>query len=271
MPEPASAQDGRPAIDTSVPHNARIWNHWLGGTDNFPVDREMGDRIRAFFPEIVDNARADREFLVRAVRHLTTEAGVRQFLDIGSGLPTRDNTHEVAQTADADARVVYVDNDPMVLAHARALLAGGPEGATAYIDADLRDPGRILDAAAATLDFTRPVGLMLLGSLNFVADDAEVRRVLDRLVGALAPGSHLVVSHPTDALNPGRAREVVRAWNENGTPKLTLRSPEQITGLFRGLDLLDPGVVSCSLWRPPPDRPGDAVVVDEYCGVARKP
>ncbi|MFC3996578.1 SAM-dependent methyltransferase [Nocardiopsis sediminis] len=271
MPESASAPDGHPAIDTGVPHNARIWNHWLGGTDNFPVDREMGERIRAVFPEIVDNARADREFLVRAVRYLTAEAGVRQFLDIGSGLPTRDNTHEVAQAAAPEARVVYVDNDPMVIAHARALLAGGPEGATDFVGADLRDPGRVLDAAARTLDLSRPVGLMLLGSLNFVSDDAEVRRVLDRLTGALAPGSHLVISHPTAALNPERAREVVAAWNERGTPKLTLRSPEAIAGMFQGLELLDPGVVSCSLWRPAPDRPDDAVVVDEYCGVARKP
>ncbi|WP_159945426.1 MULTISPECIES: SAM-dependent methyltransferase [unclassified Nocardiopsis] len=256
-----------PRIDTSVPHNARIWNYWLGGRDNYPVDREMGERIRAFFPEIVDNARADREFLVRAVTHLVREEGVRQFLDVGSGLPTRDNTHEVAQALAPDARVVYVDHDPLVLAHARALLSGSEEGATDYVDADLRDPDTVLAAAARTLDLSRPVALMLLGVVNFVADDAEVRSLLDRFLGALAPGSFLVVSHPTDDLDRERAHQVAAAWNEHGTPKLTVRTAEQITALFDGLELLEPGVVSCALWRPEADG---ARPVAEYGGVARK-
>ncbi|WP_067970522.1 SAM-dependent methyltransferase [Nocardiopsis trehalosi] len=263
--------DPAPRIDTTVPHNARIWNYWLGGTDHHPVDREMGERIRALFPEIADNARADRDFLARAVRHLVTACGVRQFLDVGAGLPTRDNTHEVAQRLAPDARVVYVDNDASVLAHARALLTGTAEGATAYLHADLRDPDRILAGAARTLDLDRPVGLMLLGVTAFVDDDAEVHRAVDTLLGALAPGSHLVVSHPTDALDPVRAREVRDAWNARGTPKLTLRGPDRIAALFRGNRLLDPGVVSCSLWRP--DHPGATGVrpVDEYGGVGRLP
>ncbi|KIH96564.1 translation initiation factor IF-2 [Streptomonospora alba] len=264
-PEPA------PAIDTSVPHNPRIWNYWLGGKDNYAVDREMGERIRSFFPEIADNARADREFLVRTVTHLTRDQGVRQFLDIGTGLPTRNNTHEVAQSVAPDARVVYVDNDPLVLVHARALLTGTAEGVTDYIDADLRDPDTILEAAAASLDLSRPVALMLLGVVNFVDDDAEVRAVLDRLLGALAPGSYLVVSHPTDDLDPERAHQVAAAWNERGTPKLTVRSAAGIEALFDGLELLEPGVVSCSLWRPEETGADTIGPVAEYGGVARKP
>ncbi|WP_026117234.1 SAM-dependent methyltransferase [Nocardiopsis alkaliphila] len=260
-----------PEIDTSVPHNARIWNYWQGGGDNYPVDREMGERIRSFFPEIVDNAIADRAFLVRTVTHLAREEGVRQFLDIGTGLPTHDNTHEVAQSVAPEARVVYVDNDPSVLAHARALLAGSDQGATDYLDADLREPEAILEAAAGTLDLSRPVALMLLGVINFVADDVEVRAILDRLMAALAPGSFLVVSHPTDDLDPVRAHQVAAAWNERGTPKLTVRSAAAIEALFDGLELLEPGVVSCSLWRPRAVEADEVRPVSEYGGVARKP
>ncbi|GHC83143.1 hypothetical protein GCM10007079_23990 [Nocardiopsis terrae] len=258
-------------IDTSVPHNARIWNYWLGGKDNYPVDREMGDQIRSFFPEIVDNAVADRGFLVRTVTYLAEEQGIRQFLDIGTGLPSHNNTHEVAQTAAPEARVVYVDNDPLVLTHARALLTGTDQGATDYVDADLRDPESILAAAGKTLDFSKPVALMLLGVVNFVADDAEVRSILDRLLDALAPGSYLVVSHPTDDIDHERAHQVAAAWNERGTPKLTIRSAAGIRALFDGLELLEPGVVSCSLWRSAPTEVGEIRPVAEYGGVARKP
>lgn len=231
----------------------------------------MGEQIRSFFPEIVDNARADREFLVRAVTHLTRDKGVRQFLDVGTGLPTIDNTHDVAQSAAPDARVVYVDNDPLVLVHARALLVGTDEGVTDYVDADLRDPDAILQAAAASLDFSRPVALILLGVVNFVEDDAEVRSIMDRLLGALAPGSYLVVSHPTDDLDAERAHQVAAAWNERGTPKLTVRSAAGIASLFDGLELMEPGVVSCSLWRPEGTPMGTIGPVAEYGGVARKP
>ena len=159
-----------PEIDTSVPNSARIWNYWLGGKDNYPVDRVAGDEYRAIYPEIVDVARASRRFLARAVRFLAGEAGVRQFLDIGTGLPTVDNTHEVAERVAPDVRAVYVDNDPVVLAHARALLTS-TRATTAYVDADLHDPDRILAAAAQTLDLTRPVALMLLGILGHIGDD----------------------------------------------------------------------------------------------------
>ena len=257
-------------IDTTIPHNARIWNYWLGGKDNYPVDQEMGEQIRSFFPEIVDNAIADRAFLVRTVTHLAREEGIRQFLDIGTGLPTHNNTHEVAQSAASDARVVYTDNDPLVLAHARALLTGTEQGATDYVDADLRDPDAILKAASRTLDLSRPVALMLLGVVNFIADDAEVRSILDRLMEALAPGSFLVVSHPTDDIDQERAHQVAEAWNERGTPKLTIRTAAGIEALFDGLELLEPGVVSCSLWRPDPTEVGDTRPVAEYGGVARK-
>ncbi|HJE57017.1 MAG TPA: SAM-dependent methyltransferase [Nocardiopsis listeri] len=257
-------------IDTSIPHNARIWNYWLGGKDNYPVDQEMGEQIRSFFPEIVDNAIADRAFLVRTVTHLVREEGVRQFLDIGTGLPTHNNTHEVAQAEAPDARVVYTDNDPLVLAHARALLVGSEQGATDYVDADLRDPEAILEAASRTLDLSRPVALMLLGVVNFIGDDAEVRSILDRLIEALAPGSFLVVSHPTDDIDKERAHQVAEAWNERGTPKLTIRTAAGIEALFEGLELLEPGVVSCSLWRPEATEVGDSRPVAEYGGVARK-
>jgi hypothetical protein len=167
-----------PEINSNVPQTARIWNYWLGGTDNFPVDREVGDQILEAFPAIVENARASRAFLARAVRYLAGEAGIRQFLDIGTGLPTANNTHQVAQRVAPECRVVYVDNDPQVLAHARALLTSSPEGATAYIDADLRDPDKILQGAARTLDFTRPIAIMLMGILGHIADDSEAQSIV---------------------------------------------------------------------------------------------
>jgi hypothetical protein len=176
-------------INTAVPQSARIWNYWLGGKDNYPVDRAAGDQYREAFPEIVDVARASRQFLTRAVRYLAGEAGIRQFLDVGTGLPTADNTHEVAQRVAPQSRVVYVDNDPLVLAHARALLTSTPQGATSYIDADLHEPDKILQGAAETLDFTRPVALMLMGILGHVTDYDEARSIVRRLLDALPSGS----------------------------------------------------------------------------------
>ncbi|MFF8290764.1 SAM-dependent methyltransferase [Streptomyces sp. NPDC016309] len=254
-------------IDTSRPHTARIWNYWTGGKDNYPVDREAGDRIRELHPGIGAYARADRLFLGRAVRHLARDAGIRQFLDIGTGLPSADNTHEVAQRVTPDARVVYVDNDPLVLAHARALLVGTPEGRTDYLDADLRDADGILEAAARTLDLDRPVALMLLGVVIFIEDDAESYDVVRRLMDALAPGSHLVLSHTVVHPSMPDVDAAVAFWNEHGTPRLTQRSPEAVTRYFDGLELLDPGVVPCSRWRP--DTPADDVAM--YGGVGRKP
>lgn len=264
-----------PSIDSSVPHSARVWNYFLGGKDNYPVDQEMGDQYRAIFPEIIDIARTDRAFLGRAVRHLAGEAGIRQFLDIGTGLPTMDNTHEVAQRVSPDARIVYVDNDPLVLTHAQALLTSSPEGACDYIDADLRDPDRILAAAAETLDFDRPVAIMLLGILHFVPDYDEVHGIVMRLLDAVPPGSHLALTHATFDLGGQTASaanaEAQRAWNEKATETITPRTREQVLGFFDGLDLLEPGLVSMSRWRPEAAPWGEPPEVSGFSGVGRKP
>ncbi len=262
----------RAGLDTTVSHSARIWNYWLGGKDNFAVDREAGDRVAAMLPIIVTQARADRAFLGRAVRFLAGQAGIRQFLDIGTGLPTADNTHEVAQRVAPEARIVYVDNDPLVLSHARALLVSTPEGACDYIDADLREPDKILPEAARALDFTQPVALLLFGVLHHIPDLDQAQDIVRRLVANLAPGSYLAVNHSTSAVSGVAMEDAVAHWNRVGTPTMTLRTPEQITRFFDGLDLLEPGVVPCSQWRPdvsPLDGPPPAV--DEFCGVARKP
>jgi O-methyltransferase involved in polyketide biosynthesis len=261
-----------PEIDTSVPHSARIWNYWLGGKDNYPVDRAAGDQYREVFPEIVDVARASRQFLTRAVRYLAGEAQVRQFLDIGTGLPTADNTHEVAQRVAPDARVVYVDNDPLVLTHARALLTSTPQGVTAYIDADLHDPDTILEAAAQTLDFTQPTALMLMGILGHVGDHDEARSIVQRLLDALPSGSYLALNDGTDVISKAFARAQQR-YNESGALPYHLRRPEQIAGFFDGLELVEPGLVSVPRWRPDPtDASGDPPAeVDAFGGVGRKP
>ncbi|MFC4053545.1 SAM-dependent methyltransferase [Actinomadura syzygii] len=270
---------GHSEIDTSVPHSARIWNHWLGGKDNYPVDREVGDDFVSIFPGQVDIARHSRAFLGRAVRYLAGEAGVRQFLDVGTGLPTVDNTHEVAQRVAPDARIVYVDNDPLVLVHARALLTSTPEGATAYVDADIRDPDAILAKAAETLDFDEPVALLLLGILGHLTDEEDPEGVLGRLVAALAPGSHVVINDGTDVIGtPGadgvdesaRVRAITR-YVQAGGIAYNLRSPERITGYFTGLELLEPGVVTVSRWRPEPSPFGEPPALDAFCGVARVP
>jgi hypothetical protein len=265
----ASAPTG---IDTTVSHSARIWNYWLGGKDNFAVDREAGDRVEAMLPIIVIQARADRAFLGRAVRYLAGDVGIRQFLDVGTGLPTADNTHEVAQRVAPEARIVYVDNDPMVLSHARALLlTSSPEGVCDYLDADLRDPGKILAEAARTLDFSQPVALFLMGILHHIPDTDQAYDIVRQLVAALAPGSFLVINHSTSAVSGAAMEDAVAHWNKVGTPTMTLRRPEQITQFFDRLDLLEPGVVPCSQWRPDASPYGQPDPVDEFCGVARKP
>ena len=219
---------------------------------------------RTTTPSTGRQARADRAFLGRAIRYLAGEEGIRQFLDIGTGLPTADNTHQVAQRVAPESRIVYADNDPMVLTHARALLTSTPEGACDYVEGDLREPDKILAQAARTLDFTKPVGLMLLGILHHI----PVRR----LVSALAPGSFVAVNHSTSAVHGAAMEEAVAHWNRVGTPSMTLRTPEQITRFFDGLELLEPGVISCSRWRPDlTPAGGQPPEVDEFCGVARKP
>jgi hypothetical protein len=260
-----------PKVDTTVAHTARIWNYWLGGKDNFAADREVGDQIRGYLPDIVTSARADRAFLKRAVRHLVTEAGIRQFLDIGTGLPTADNTHQVAQALAPECRIVYADNDPMVLAHARALLTSTPEGVTDYIDADARDTGAILHAAASTLDFARPVAVMLLGILNFIGDDEDARHIVDGLMAAVPSGSYLAIAHPTTEVKPAESLAAAESWNQNAKPPITLRSAAALESFLHGLEILPPGVVTCTRWRPDRDDPTADTDVYQFCAVARKP
>jgi hypothetical protein len=252
-------------IDTSVPHSARIWNYWLGGKDNYAVDREAGDQYRAIFPGITDVARTSRAFLTRAVRYLAGEAGMRQFLDIGTGLPTADNTHEVAQRVAPESRIVYVDNDPLVLAHARALLTSTPEGECEYLDADLRDPAKILDAAKGLLDFTQPIALMLMGIMGHFTDD-EAYPIVSRLLDGLPSGSYFALYDGADTNEA--FNEAQRGYNESGAVPYYLRSPEQFARFFEGLDLVQPGVAPVRDWRPDPGSP--PVEIYSYCGVGRK-
>jgi O-methyltransferase involved in polyketide biosynthesis len=258
-------------IDTTVAHTARIWNYWLGGKDYYEIDRLVGDQIKRLHPDIIDYGRADRVFLGRAVRHLAADAGIRQFLDIGTGLPTHDNTHEVAQRVHPACRVVYVDNDPLVLVHANALLTSTSEGATAYLDADLRDPDDILERAADTLDFSEPTALTLLGVVIFIEDDAAAYKVVRHLMDALPPGSHLVLSHTITSPTMPDVDKAVAYWNRHGTPKLTQRTPRQISRFFDGMELLEPGLVTCSRWRPEATPWGTPKEVAIYGAVARKP
>jgi O-methyltransferase involved in polyketide biosynthesis len=258
-------------LDQSVAHNARVWNYWLGGKDNYPVDREVGDQVSSMFPSIGQVALADRVFLGRAVRYLAGEAGIRQFLDIGTGLPTVDNTHEVAQRVAPESRIVYVDNDPLVLAHARALLTSTPEGATDYIDADARDPDTIVRAAAETLDLTRPVAVMMLGILNFVTDTGQAQATVERLLDAVPSGSYLALTHPTLELGGEANAEAMRFWNENAKPPIVPRSRAEVTRFFDGLEIVEPGIVSCSRWRPEATPFGEPGLVAQFGAVARKP
>ncbi|MDX2602225.1 SAM-dependent methyltransferase [Streptomyces caniscabiei] len=266
---PSSSLNRR--IVTTRPSAARIWNYWLGGRDYYEVDRRAGDEIRRLHPSIHDYARADRQFLRRAVRHLAAEVGIRQFLDIGAGLPTAENTHEVAQRILPDARIVYVDNDPLVLVHARALLTSAPEGRTDHVDEDVRNVDSILEHAARTLDLTRPVALMLLDVLAFVTDDEDPHGIVRRLMAALPAGSHLMLSHTVTSPQWPDVDIAAAWWNEHGTPRLHQRTPETVARFFDGLDLLEPGVVSCTRWRPDPtDDGGEPAEVAMFCGVGGK-
>ncbi|HEU4349919.1 MAG TPA: SAM-dependent methyltransferase, partial [Actinoplanes sp.] len=241
-------------LNASVPHSARVWNYWLGGTDNFAADRQVGDQFAELYPDIEVVARSSRAFLTRAVTHLAADAGIRQFLDIGTGLPTVDNTHEVAQAAAPDARIVYVDNDPLVLAHARALLTSKPEGATEYIDADLHDPAAILDLATkVTLDLSKPVGLILMNILGHVADLDDAARIVRHLMRALPSGSYLVTADGTNVLDGPAFEAAIAVWNANAPLSYHLRSPAQLETFLTGLEVLEPGLVPCNRWRP---RPG---------------
>ena len=254
-----------PKLDTGVPHTARIWNYLLGGKDNFAVDRAVGDQILVGQPALAENARLSRAFLVRAVRYLAGEAGVRQFLDIGTGLPTANNTHEVAQSVASDSRIVYVDNDPLVLSHARALLTSKPEGRTNYVDADLYDTELVLREAQRTLDFSEPVAVLFMGVLGHVEDDATAMGIVRTAMAAVPSGSYLAVYDGTDS-SP-EVVEAARLWNQSAALPYHLRSSERLGKFFEGLELVEPGVVSVTKWRPE----GDAEEIDQYCAVGRKP
>lgn len=258
-----------PGIDTSVPHVARIWNYWLGGKDNYPVDREVGDQILGMLPDVARLARASRLFLNRVVWHLAAEAGIRQFIDIGTGLPTVDNTHEVAQRAAPESRIVYVDNDPLVLEHAKALLTSTPEGSTAYIHADARDPDAILEGAAETLDFSRPIAFTLMGILEFVTDDDQAYGIVRRLMDAVPSGSYFAMYDGTNVVHGAASDRIVDVWNASGNASLVLRTPEGIGRFFDGLELLEPGIVPVTHWRQ--DAAAEPEAVDAYGAVGRKP
>ena len=260
---------GAPSIDTSTAHPARVYDYWLGGKDNFAADREAAELALQAYPQLAEAVQSNRAFLARAVRYLTLQ-GIRQFLDIGTGIPAASNTHQVAQREAADSRIVYVDNDPIVLLHARALLKSTPQGACDYIQADLRNPGEILAVAARTLDFGKPVALMLLAILQFISGDEDPYALVSQLVAALPPGSYLVVSHPTDDFNPNRQGESIQRYNERVADQATLRGHDETARFFDGLELVEPGVVAVAKWRPESDldaaRPSSM-----WCGVARKP
>ncbi|GAA4835055.1 SAM-dependent methyltransferase [Saccharopolyspora rosea] len=251
-------------LDMSVPHAARVWNYWLGGKDCYAVDRQAGDEFLGAFPGMRAAAQASRGCLGRMVRHLVTEAGVRQFLDVGTGLPTAENTHEIAQQAAPECRIVYVDNDPLVLAHARALLASTPEGATWYLHADIREPESIVDMAGDLLDFSRPVGLILFGILGLIPEYDRAKSIVDTLLAPLPSGSHLAL-FDVDDTDPA-AVDAARRYAETGAIPYNHRSPEEIAGYFDGLELLAPGVVRCGQWRG--DLPSEDTTT--LAGLARK-
>ena len=260
-----------PRLNTGVPQVARVYDYWLGGKDNFIADRVAGEETVAAFPGIRLSAQANRAFLQRTVRYLAASEGISQFLDIGTGLPTANNTHEVAQAARPESRVVYVDNDPLVLAHARALLTSGPEGVTAYLDADLRDPNTILEQAASTLDFTRPVGIVLLAILHYIPDLAEARQLVATLLGAVPAGSFLVISHAGTDLLADEVAAFEKSLNVHlpAQQRHVARPRDVVRGFFDGVDLVEPGLVRVSDWRP--DSPEEAATPTIlWGGVARK-
>jgi hypothetical protein len=256
-----------PNIDTSVPHAARLWNYWMGGKDNFEADRTAGDYVAEVYPDIVTMAKVSRQFLIRVVSYLADEADVHQFLDVGAGLPTMQNTHEVAQRIAPESRVVYVDNDPMVLVHARALLANTtPEGVTAYVDADYHEPDVILADARNVLNFNEPVAVMFMGVLGYVEDLDEVRSIVDRLTAPFPSGSYLVLWDGTatgEAVSEGADKLV-----EAGGVPYYLRTPEELAQCFEGMEIVEPGLVRISEWRPDAI---DVEPIDAYGAVARKP
>jgi hypothetical protein len=255
-------------FDSTVAHPARVYDYWLGGKDNFAADREAGDEVLRAKPGIRQNVRANRAFLGRCVRFLAAEAGIRQFLDIGTGIPSAGNTHEVALDVDPHSRIVYVDNDLMVLRHAQALLTS-TTGTIAYLDMDARDTSKILAAAAGTLDFGKPVAVMLIAILHLIPDADDPWRLVADLMAAVPPGSYLAITHPASDVAPGASARASRAYNDSVATPQTRRSRDEVARFFTGLDLVDPGLVQLSDWRP---AAGDLPApTSGYAGVARKP
>ena len=262
-----------PEVNVGVAHSARVYDYFLGGKDNFAADRALGDALAAQIPAAAYSARANRAFLGRAVRHLVKERGIRQFLDVGTGIPSAGNTHEVAQALAPGARVLYVDYDPIVLAHARALMNSHPNGATAFIQADAREPGKILadPALRETLDLSEPVALMLVSVLPFFRDDEDPQGIVSILLAALPPGSYLVISHLTaDFIKPEQAASAVAAGRQSGVTYAP-RTQAEVSAFFSGLDLVKPGVVPLLAWRPDDGDPADPHAVSAYAGMGRKP
>ena len=268
-PVSSDREDPPPDIDVSVAHVARVYDYWLGGKTNFAADRIAARAAVRAAPHVVAGVRGNRAFLARAVRYLTGEAGIRQFLDIGTGIPAADNTHDVAQAQAPECRVVYVDNDPIVLAHARALLTSGTKGVTAYLDEDLRNVADLVGAAAATLDFAQPVAVMLIGILHCIPDEDDPAGIVDQLMYAVPPGSYLAISHPANDINSPSVRRLASRLNELMPVKLRFRSQAEVARFFDGRELVEPGLVRAPEWRP--DRDSDlANPAALWCGVARK-
>jgi hypothetical protein len=258
-------------IDTSMAHQARIYDYWLGGKDNYEVDREAAEQALAAYPGLRRGVRAQRAFLGNAVTYLASAAGIRQFLDIGTGIPTANNTHEVAHAIDPDARIVYVDNDPVVLAHARALLTGVRPGTTSYLHADLRDTETILTQAAALLDFGQPIAVMLIGVLQLIPDSDDPHPIVAQLMEAVPSGSWLAVFHPASDILADKIGEAARRVNVRSANMVTLRGRSEVERFFDGLELVDPGLVQVHRWRPGSAAPDIGDEVAGYAGLARKP
>ena len=268
--EPDGSGAAPTGVDISTAHIARVYNYWLGGKDNYAPDREAAAHVIEAYPPIRVSVRAQRAFLRRAVSYLAAEAGLRQFLDIGTGLPSADNTHEVAQRAAPGARIVYVDNDPIVLAHARALLTSSPDGATAYLDADLRDTGKILQAAAGILDFGQPVAVMLVGVLHCIPDSDDPAGLVRQLVAALTPGSYLVIAHPASDIHAEQIGDAATRFNRVMDDGVTLRSHAEVSRFLAGLEVAEPGLVQLHRWRPDSEGPEADGELANYGAVARK-
>jgi hypothetical protein len=258
-------------LDVNRAHPARIYNYLLGGKDNFKADRDAADELAGKLPSLPVTARANRGYMVRVVRYLAAAQRIRQFLDVGTGLPSRPNLHEVAQGIAPASKIVYVDNDPLVLVHARALLTSTPEGSTHYLNADLHNPERVIDEARLVLDFGQPVAVTLLAILHLFADDAEVHQIITELTGPLCPGSAVAVSVVTADSDPAGARAAQAVAGKHGLT-VTLRSRAEVAAMVAGLDLVDPGIALVHRWRPDPADPSLADAdVHLWGGVAVKP